>query len=158
MAHTSFLTPEEKRSLLDWIGAHGEGYPGYLDWCEREAIPNERRFTKASYGSWVQRRRLKVQASRANHREESRRQSRMDREARMLALEATFARLDQLTRNSGVDDPDKLVRLEEQKRKTLEAIAKERGEWLSKEQFNQTKPAVDDLMARMANRELKVVS
>ena len=75
----------------------------------------------------------------------------MDRDARMLALESSFQRLDTLSRDGSVEDSDKLARLEEQKRKILEAIAKERGEWGAKgNSGDEETHGIDDMLARMA--------
>lgn len=149
MGYYSFLSPVQKQSLLDWIGAYGEGYGRFLEWCDREGIPEDKRYTKPSYQSWVQRRRRSVKESRTRHHEEVRQQSRMDRDARMVALEETFKRLDAMSHE--IEDSDKLTRLEEQKRKTLEAIAKERGEWGVKgAKADDEQRAVDDVIARMA--------
>lgn len=151
MAYYSYLSPTQKQSLIDWIGSCGEGYERFLEWCDRESIPEEKRYTRASYQSWVQRRRTSVQSARSRHRDETRRKSRMDREARMIALEDAFQRLDTLTRSGEIEDSDRLLRLEEQKRKILEAIAKERGEWGAKQQGEKDdhEQGLDDLLSRM---------
>ncbi len=151
MANLTYLTATQKRSLLDWIGARGESYPAFIEWCEREQIPEANRYTKVSYRGWVQRRRAHVQAARASHQAETRQQSRLGREERMAGLERTYERLDALSKSEEIEDTDKLIRIEEQKRKTLEAIAKERGEWgVKNAPGDDAQHGVDVILERMA--------
>jgi hypothetical protein len=135
----SFLSTAEKKDLVNFIAATGENYERYLEYCKQRGW---RPFTAKYLHTWIQRRRSKVQDARQEHREEVRKMSMYDRERRVNDLESIADTLKK-SMDKVSDDPKTLVALSEQLRKTFEAIAKERGEWL-KEAPIQTGPTARD--------------
>lgn len=128
-ATKAYLSQAESESLVNWLVAHGGTYPKYAIWCEDNKIATDVRFTPAYFRNWMQRKRALIQKTRASHRQAIRDASVMDRAARLTSLEHTLGRLERTIMSTEDLSPDSLVRLEEQKRKTLESIAKERGEF-----------------------------
>lgn len=126
----SFLSSAEKKDLVKFVAATGENYDRYLEYCEQRGW---RAFSKKYFHTWVQRRRQYVQAERQLHREEVRKMSMYDRERRVSDLENLADTLKkQIAKN--LEDPRIIVSLSEQLGKTLERIAKERGEWMKNEE------------------------
>lgn len=126
----AFLSAAERKDLVKFVAATGENYERYLEYCTQRGW---RPFTQKYFHTWIQRRRQYVQAERQVHREEVRKMSMYDKERRVSDLEHLADTLKkQITKN--VEDPRVLVSLSEQLGKTLERIAKERGEWLKGEE------------------------
>lgn len=137
----AFLSAREKAELIDFIAATGENYERYLDYCARRGWTA---FTQKYLHTWLQRRRAKLQLAREKHKEEVRRISMFDKQRRIEELEASVQIINSHIVMQTVEDhncsrcglahsvlsPDMVIKLMEQKRKTLEAIAKERNEWL----------------------------
>lgn len=136
---------------MEFVAGKGENYPRYLQWCEERHIPGECRFKEAYFHKWVGKHRPTVQRKREEHKAEVRAESIYDRQSRLRILEASLERLEAAAQALGENekfDPGDLVRLEEQKRKTLESIAKERGEF-------GTKPSADSDEVAEMNRQLR---
>ena len=126
----AFLSAAERKDLVKFVAATGENYERYLEYCKQRGW---RPFTQKYFHTWIQRRRKYVQAERQVHREEVRKMSMYDKERRVTDLEHLADTLKrQIAKN--VEDPRILVSLSEQLGKTLERIAKERGEWLRGEE------------------------
>lgn len=123
----AYLSRPEQDDLIAWMVGHQYNYERYTTWCDRNAIPPENRFTIAYLRRWTQKRRAAFQARARKVEEDLRKQSVMDRSARLRALEESFKRLEELAAKE--KDAGTLVRLEEQKQKTLDRIARERGEY-----------------------------
>lgn len=132
------------------MAATGENYEKY---CEYAASRGWKLFTRKYLHTWVARKRIKIRAARVEHKEHVRRMSMYDRERRIETLERDM----DLINNSllgGAHEcnhcgfthvghpPEMMLRLMEQKRKTAEAIAKERNEWL-KQDSPSTAPATE---------------
>lgn len=145
MATSSYLSKNQKEDLLVSMAGTGENYDKYLEWCDRWKVPVEKRFTKKYLHTWIQRRRPKFQAAKAEHQETIRKMSMYDRERRVHELEQDIAVINshlyvagkehsvhQCTKcgyNHEVAGPETALKLIEQKRKLSQAIAIERGEW-----------------------------
>lgn len=125
----SFLSSNEKKDLVQFIASTGENYQRYLEYCNQRGW---RPFTEKYLHTWIQRRRAKIQDARQEHREEVRKKSMYDKERRVHDLEVVADTIKKAI-DKVQDDPKTLIALTEQLRKTLEAIAKERGEWLKAE-------------------------
>lgn len=134
MISDKYLSTTEEDLLIRHVAAHGERYRDFVDWCDEKEIPPHRRFTMLSYRKWVQRHRQTIKDLREKARQETLKTSKFHRASRLKELEDTMVRIGALLDGTlegklplTVSD---IVRLEEQRRKTLEHIAKERGEWL----------------------------
>lgn len=131
MANKSFLSAAEKRDLMEHLAAKGENYDRFIEWCEKHGVPPERRYTKDTLHKWYGRRRDQIRALREQHRVQVRKDSTFDKTVRLQKLEDAATRLERrleefdITEGTWAD----YARLEEQLRKTLESIAKERGEF-----------------------------
>lgn len=123
----AYLTKGEKALLVSYVAHAGEEYNRYIEWCDQNFIAKERRFTPYYLKRWIQRRRVAVQNARQELREAARKASLHDKESRLKTLEAQAERLQERIENT--KDDNIYLRLEEQLRKTLESIAKERGEF-----------------------------
>lgn len=157
----SYLSAREKHELLEFIAATGENYDRYLDLCEKRGW---KPFSKKYLHTWIQRRRGKVQIAREKHKEEVRKLSMYDKTRRIEELENAVAVLNSHMVAVQVEDhncnrcglihavasPDTVIRLMEQKRKLLEAIAKERNEWLREGTSNQAESTRDRLREAVA--------
>jgi hypothetical protein len=124
MANKAYLTPVQSKNLLDYIAGNSESYDHYNHWADREEIPPEKRFTTYGYPMWVHRHRAQLKLAREEHRKATWGGSQFDRNLRLRELEASYERLRGLTS----DDVKVTLSIEDAKRKTLELIAKERGE------------------------------
>jgi hypothetical protein len=145
MGQKSYLTYRQKESLLNWLAATGENYDKYIEWCDKNSVPKEQRFTPKYLHTWVQRRRPKFQNARADHQEELRRLSMYDKDKRIADHENSINIINShlMAQNSGysshvctkcgftheVEGPEVVIKLLEQKRKLSQAVAIERGEW-----------------------------
>lgn len=127
MGIKAFMSQREKSDLIDFIAVTGENYDRYLEWCKQRGI--EKVFTKKYLHTWVQRHRPRVKVARIRVEEEIRRMSMFDKEKRIRELENDIDMVNQLVQKS-YDIPEMMVKLLEQKRKLLQAVAQERGEWL----------------------------
>ena len=121
------LSERQKELLLDFVCANGEIYAKYAEWAPRMGL---RVFSHRYFRNWVQRHRAKIQTERILIAHRGRTMSVIDRKARLSHLESDLFELD--TNISGAA-PEILIKLIEQKRKVLQAIAIERGEWNAKE-------------------------
>ncbi len=131
------MSAREKDELVKFVAATGENYDRYLDWCDKRDI---KPFTKGYLHTWIQRRRHKVQVAREEHKEEVRRVNTFSKERRLDELERDIDIINTQLVLAGVDphsctecgkphvNVELLIKLTEQKRKLLEAIAKERNE------------------------------
>lgn len=125
----AYLTRPQMASYLTWAGGAGSAYEEYIQWCNRNFIPVDKRFTRASHKVWIQRHRKQLIQCREEHREALRIVSRMGREDRVRAHEESLIRVEALIRSTEMLKISEYVALEEQKRKILESIARERGEY-----------------------------
>lgn len=125
------VTNLQKKDLINWAAGAGENYERYLDFCARHDIPV---FARGYWRNFVQRHRRIVQAIRQEHILTVAKEARMGRKARIEMLEADAARCEDIIAKSGPEGDDslsvdQLARMMDQKRRTLESIAKEMGEW-----------------------------
>ena len=121
------LSERQKELLLDFVCVNGEIYAKYAEWAPRMGL---RVFSHRYFRNWVQRHRAKIQTERILIAHRGRTMSVIDRKARLSHLESDLFELD--TNISGAA-PEILIKLIEQKRKVLQAIAIERGEWNARE-------------------------
>lgn len=129
----AFLSRQQQSDLLEHVVNAGEKYDAYLKWCEERGITE--RFTEAYFPRWVQKHRRMLQARRTEHQQVVRAESVYDRAMRVRTLEASLNRLEGAAMVAlANDDLRSLVMIEEQKRKHMESIAKERGEFNVKPQ------------------------
>lgn len=146
MGIKSFLSTNEKKELMEFIASTGENYDRYLEYCaKREWKP----FTRGYLHTWVHRHRDKIRMYRQEHREEVRRLSMYDKERRIEDLEDLADEL-KVQINMSKNDPRTLIALSEQLRKTFEAIAKERGEWLKAEESRNEGATTRDRLTEIA--------
>ena len=160
----SYLSAREKTELLEFIAATGENYDRYLDLCEKRGW---KPFSKKYLHTWLQRRRPKLQLAREKHKEEVRRMSMYDKTRRLEELENSVLTINSHLVMQGIEDhsctrcgsvhaatsPDMVIKLMEQKRKLLEAIAKERNEWL-KESANSEAESTRDRLREAVTKAL----
>lgn len=127
------ITKSQKKDLLTFAAGAGENYQKYLDFCAKFNIQT---FSRGYWRNFVQRNRRTVQELRAMHIAAVAAEARMDRKARIQLLEDDIARIEGIFRDQFDElTVDQVVKLSDQKRKTLEAIAKERAEWGKEEQL-----------------------
>jgi arsenate reductase-like glutaredoxin family protein len=163
MGQRRYLNQNETRDLIYHIAGKGEGYDKYIEWCERNYIQN--RFSPAYLHKWVQKKRISIKAARVEHAEEVKKNALADKQLRVSLLEGTVSRLRDMQKviiDGGHDCPecdkphvdvDKLLRVEEQLRKTLEAIAKEMGEFnKAPDQSETTSQKLDVILIEMAKK------
>jgi hypothetical protein len=133
MAKTEpYLTQAERAELVNWLIEGGKNYDSYLGFCTKFGIPASRQWTKKYFTLWCHRHRKSLQVQEERRLSVLRRGSSWDREKRLRTLEDTLERLEiaiAILMKEKPLDVGKLVRAEEQKRRTVEQIAKERGEW-----------------------------
>lgn len=141
MPVVSYLSAREKAELVQFIAATGENYDRYLDYCSKRGW---KPFSRKYLHTWIQRKREKVKVARDQHATEVRKMSTYDKERRIDDLERSVEVINSHILVQTVEDhdctrcgslhsvlsPDMVIKLMEQKRKLLEAIAKERNEWL----------------------------
>lgn len=137
------LSARQKGLLAVYIGTHGENYEKYLAWAQQTGMPV---FTRAYLHLWINRNRPLVQSERALLIHTARRAGVLDRQARQEHLEADILYLDSELKNAPVELALKLI---EQKRKLLETLAKERGEWMGKENDDDPRDATTQLLEAM---------
>lgn len=128
----AFLTEVQQDSLTEWVAGRGEGWATYEEWCDTNLIPEERRFTTYSWRVWVQRKRPKIHAKKAQRQDRLKDYSELDKQKRILILEEAITRLRRMIQEDDLSVLD-LIRAEEQIRRSLESIAKERGEFAKAE-------------------------
>jgi hypothetical protein len=121
----AYLTPPQEKNLIDYVVGHSEAYAHFVHWADREELPPERRYTEASWRVWLQRHRAQIKAVREAHRQATWTGSTFDRKKRLQELEESYEKL----RGLISDDPKTVIAIEEQKRKLLEFISRERGEF-----------------------------
>ncbi len=126
-ATKAFLSRPEQDDLIAWMVGHQGNYERYTQWCDKNGIPLENRYTLDYLRRWTQKRRARFQDRARKVEEDLRKASTMDRAARLGKLEAIVAQLEDMM--VGEQRPDILVKLAEQLEKTLDRIARERGEY-----------------------------
>jgi O-methyltransferase involved in polyketide biosynthesis len=142
----AYLTKQQQNDLLEWIVGHSERYEHFIEWCNRNEIADDRRYTPGSLSVWLQRHRRLIQQKRQEHREAVRAGSTMDRRSRLASLEASLDRVEaQLVLARDTRD---YVALETLKLKVLQDIARERGEYNQK--LPPEDPAQKDMQAKIA--------
>lgn len=133
------ITKVQKKYLLTYVAGAGENYAAYLQFCERHDIPT---FSKYYWPNFVQRNRKTVQAIRVGLIAQVAAEATLDRKARLSLLEDHVARIEKIMREQEEElTVDQIVKLTDQQRKHLEAIAKERSEWMQPEERVPDNPA-----------------
>ncbi len=127
-ATKAFLSRPEQNDLIAWMVGHTGNYQRYQEWCDKEGVPAENRFTEAYLRRWTQRKRALFQARARKVEEDLRKQSTMDRGTRLATLESLIGQLKELAERE--KDPKTLVSLAEEIGKLSDRVAKERGEWM----------------------------
>jgi len=130
IAKNQKISQAQKRDLLSFVAGAGENFDFYLKFCERFNIPT---FSRYYWRTWVQRHRAEVQRLRKEHLLAVAAEARFGRKERQEALQADIDRLEQiLVKQNDEEDEltvDQVVKIMDQKRKNMEALAKEMGEW-----------------------------
>lgn len=126
------ITESQKKLLIIWAAGAGENWDKYQVFADKNMIPKFA--SKNSWANFVQRNRAKVQAARRELVYQVVQDSTMSRKKRIEMLEADANRCEQIIATSGPEGDDslsvdQLARMMDQKRRTLESIAKEMGEW-----------------------------
>lgn len=150
----AYLSKREKSELVEFVAAVGENYDRYLEWCEKHSA---KPFSRNYFKRWVQRRRYIIQQIRLKQKDEIRRLSTYNKDRRLEELERVseylLSTIDQMVSHDVCSPTCKpvetLIKLMEQHRKTLEAIAKERGEFNKPEES----PLKSDTRAILAKKE-----
>lgn len=135
MGNTSYLSRQEKYDLIKFVAATGESYKRYLEWAEAKSVANK--FSENYFYTWVSRRRTLIQEERARIRDEVKRMSVYDKNRRLQELERIAEYLLDEMEHMRIHDTcsknckplETFIRLSEQHRKTMETIARERGEF-----------------------------
>lgn len=133
------LSKVEKQELAQYVAGVGENYERYKEYAQARSWYI---FTPAYFRRWVQNHRNMVRKYRAQHQVEVRRLSTLGKEERIQQLELDLDAINTILASDnllphdcdcggihGSAKPADTVRLLEQKRRTLQAIAQERGEW-----------------------------
>lgn len=126
VGNKKFLSRHAEDLAVHFVVVHGASYDKFAAFAREN---NWETFTESYFYKWLRKPRIKrrIEAERDVARAEARERIQVTRDDRLAELQATLARCNRLLSDDlSVSD---VVRLEEQKRKTLEAIAKERGEW-----------------------------
>lgn len=161
MGQKSYLSAREKDELLQFVAATGENYDRYLDLCAKRGW---KPFSQKYLHTWIQRRRTKFQIARERHREEVRKLSIFDKQRRIEDLEGSVKVINEHLVRETINDhecsrcgmlhtvlsAEITIKLMEQKRKLLEAIAKERNEWGKESKENSGESARDKLRSGLA--------
>ena len=140
----AFLTQPQKKQLIRYIAGAGENYGKYLEFCKQFGL---KEFSPAYLRRWVQRHREKIQIEREIVKMEIAEAAAYGRKRRVAELEADLERINYRIANIEVAahtclecgdvhdiSLDLLMKATEAKRKLMQAIATELGEW------NQNKP------------------
>jgi hypothetical protein len=118
---------EEEKALINWFAVNQRTWDSYIQYCEHYGVGPERRFTPDYLRNWTHRK-LKLIRERERVRVNLlAADSRFDRRTRLQAHEESLERISKALQTPNLPVRD-LVMLEEQQRKVLESIAKERGE------------------------------
>lgn len=146
MGQKALYAKKEQEAILRNAAGSSEMYDRYVEFSERN-WPGRRVWTKHYWYKWVQRHRDLLNQFREEQRIAIREESMYNRVRRIDDLEAGLQRIDEMMASESWEphdcdtcgnlhdciSPTDLAKLLEQKRKLLEAIAKERGEWLKNE-------------------------
>lgn len=125
------ITLVQKKHLLDYAAGAGENYEAYLRFCAKFNIPT---FTKGYWRQFLQRNRRILQELRKGHVAAVAAEARLGRKNRIALLEDDIARIEKIFETQFEElTVDQVQKMMDQKRKTLEAIAKEMNEWLQKD-------------------------
>lgn len=125
------LTIPQEKLLLTYVSTAGENYEKYVAFAQKNLMPV---FTKYYWPRWVQKRRRKVQALRAEITRAVAEEAMLGKSQRILLLENAVGNIQKLIEKEGPDGEntltvEQIVRLYDQQRKHMEAIARERNEW-----------------------------
>lgn len=133
---------------MRFIAVNGENYRAYTFFADKNGWPL---FTQAYLHTWIGRRRVKIQNIRRAYQIEVRKTSMLDKEARVNYLEEAVRKLDRMI-EAASENWDLCLRLLEQQRKHLQAIAQERGEWNAKPEDRDRPLLLDGIIERMEKR------
>lgn len=175
MASGRYLTKNEEESLVRFVAAKGENYERYLEWCEAEKIPEERRYTPGSFHNRVNKVRLRINSEKAEIQDLARDAAVMTKERRVTRLQRQLDRIEGMLMDATSEDYthecegcgkthfdlNVIAKMEDQYRKTLESIARELGEWGKLEVPSPTEdtPPLQNAVARIAQAmELRRIS
>jgi|3_EtaG_2_1085321.scaffolds.fasta_scaffold07126_4 protein subunit release factor A len=122
-----FLSDRAEEKLIQFTAANGENFDMYLHFAEAQGWKT---FTQKSYHNWIFKPRIhrRIVAVREGVASDIRDGMKLEREARVDMLERDVDRIEDLL-DGGELSAQETIRLIDQKRKNLEAIAKEAGEW-----------------------------
>lgn len=131
----AYLSPVQKQVLINYLALEGTSYNNYLKWTQENDIPLARRYTESSWKSWLKIHRAQIKALREELKISLGRGTAQTRKRRLAALEddlvvvmRAMADVD-LTTTAG---KELWIKLSEQKRRLLQAVAQQRGEWGTK--------------------------
>lgn len=168
MGNRSYLSRQEKYDLLKFVAATGENYQRYLEWARAKHVENV--FSENYFHTWVARRRTILQEERARIRDEVRRMSVYDKDRRLQELERVSEYLLDEMEHMRIHDQcsktcnpmNMFLKLSEQHRKTMETIARERGEFGKSDQQSDGRDtraliAKREAIGRLGERTRKVV-
>jgi len=124
----SYLTDQQKKLLIAHVALNGTQYDKYLQFAKKYGVqPFSYRYLR----KWASKYRSAIEAEKERQLYALRKRSRLDRYSRLHMLETIVEKLEERLQHAIDNGNDDLaIRLSEQLRKQLEAIAKERGEWL----------------------------
>lgn len=124
--------------LIEFVAVNAENYDRYSAYAEKRGW---HKFSPGYFHNWVNRHRDEIRAARHMHLIEVRKAGVLDRTQRIARLEARANEIEALLQRAaaaGEDDEspavsvDTVLRMMEQQRKILQAIAQENGEWNTK--------------------------
>lgn len=130
-----FLLPSQIVLLEEYVALDDPSYDGYMKWCNNNNIDPKMRFTPRYFLNWKRRRGKTIKAIREKFSAGVGRGVVFDRRHRLAALEDDLVLIkvameSLLPTQAGYTDD--LIKLSEQKRRVLQAIAQQRGEWGAK--------------------------
>lgn len=129
------ISPQAFKDLVEFVAANGTSYARYVRYAEQNNLGYI--YTEGYWRQWVKRRKGRLEEARARHEKEVRERTVLAKEDRVKKLEAAVARLEGLLASDELSITDQ-VKVEEQLRKNLESIAKEKGEYGTKGEVRQT--------------------
>lgn len=138
--------------LVHYIAVNGENYDGYARFATSRGW---RLYSKRYLHNWVGRHRSAIKVEREHHLYDLRKQSLLDKSTRLAMLERSSQALERrLEAALNSDDDELAVKLAEQMRKQLQAVATERGEWNTKEDNRNMEGIKNVLLERMQQAAL----
>lgn len=149
----AFLNDRALAELIHYVAVNGENYDNYVRYATQSGW---RVFSRRYLHNWVGRHRPAIQLERERHLVDLRKQSLLDRQARLQMAEKIAQELEkQFDAAVAAGDAEKAAKLADSIQKKLQHIAQERGEWNNKDTNNDMTEVKDFLISNMQRGLLK---